>query len=321
MGIETENTTVTYVGSGRYSDVFKVSNGRHSVIMKLSYYRDNTLNDFVSKLKQGDAEGARRVKNKDSIMVSSAFGDATNALVANHTSPHFVYVYCSADCRHLVDKFRDLLRDRIKTSTPTQLKYNNVSFMEQFSTDMTRWLRGQSKTLTDDAVRKAVFGVLYTLAILQKTFPGFRHNDLSTNNVLVKRLRTPMNTGYAFGGQTYYLDRVPVLAAISDYDFTHVPNHPTLSNERVLGGKYRVTDMPNKTYDTHFFLKSVSKSFANNKMRLPGLEAFLASLPFHKEDRLDTTEVPDMDPPTLLRHPYFDPVRRPIPPRVQTYGL
>ena len=301
--------------------MFKVSDGRHSVIMKLSYYRDNTLNDFVNKLKQGDKEGARRIKNKDSIMVSSAFGDATNTLVAKNATPHFVYVYCSADCRHMVDKFRDLLRDRVKSSTPTQLKYNNVSFMEQFSADMTRWLRGKSKTVTDETVRKAVFGVLYTLAVLQKAFPGFRHNDLSTNNVLVKRLRTPMNAGYAFDGQTYYLDKMPVLVAVSDYDFTHVPDHPTLSNERIIGGKYRVTETPNKTYDTHFFLKSVSKSFANAKARLPGLDAFLSNLPFHKEDRLDKTEVPGMDPATLLRHPYFDALRRPVPPRVQTYSF
>ena len=69
--------SITFVGSGRYSDVFKVSNGHQCVIMKLSYYRDNTLRDFVSRLKKGDSGGARTVKNRDSIMVSSAFAHAT----------------------------------------------------------------------------------------------------------------------------------------------------------------------------------------------------------------------------------------------------
>ena len=76
---DTGKTTLSFMGSGRYSDVFKVSSGRHTVVMKVSYYRDNTLCDFVSKLRHGDHEGARAVKNKDSIMVSAAFANVTNS--------------------------------------------------------------------------------------------------------------------------------------------------------------------------------------------------------------------------------------------------
>lgn len=313
--------TVCFIGSGRYSDVFKVSDGQSSVIMKLSYYRDNTLNDFIRKIQGGDKEGAREAKNNDSIMVSSAFANATNTLVAKNASPHFVYVYCSADCRHLIEKFKALVRDRVKTSTSTQLKYNNVSFMEQFTADMTKWIRGRSRTVSDDTLRKAMFAIVYTLAVLQKAYPGFRHNDLSTNNVLVKRLRTPMSAGYSFGGDSYYVDKMPVLVAVSDYDFTHVPDHPNLTNERIVSGKYRVTDAPNKTYDTHFFLKTVAKNLAGSKRPVPETRAFLAGIPLQKEDRLDTKEIPGLEPAKLLRHSYFAPLRRAIPPRVERYSF
>lgn len=307
-----KSETLTFVGSGKYSDVFKVSDGRKAVIMKLSYYRDDTLCAFASKLKKGDAEAARAIKNKDSIMVSSAFADATNALIARHASPHFVFVYCNADCRNLAPRLRPLLQERFKTATKIQLKYNNACFMEMFTSDMTKWLRGRSATVNDAVVRAAIFGVLYTLAVLHKAYPGFRHNDLSTNNVLVKKLRKPATWGYSFGGNTYLAKDVPVLVAINDYDFTHVPDHPTLANERILGGKYSVTDAPNKTYDTHFFLKSVLKSISKKKT-LVATHAFLDSLPLKSQDRLDKTEIPGLEPEVLLLHPYFDSLRRPIP--------
>lgn len=313
---------IAYIGSGRYSDVFRLSNGRQSVIMKLSYYRDNTLQDFAKELQAGHTAAARHVKNSDSIMVSNAFASMTNSLVNQYNSPHFVYIYCASDCQNLAQKLAPLIPSRLKTSTPTQLKYNNVCFMEQFSSDMTKWIRGRSTTLTDHNMRQALFGVVYTLALLQKKYPGFRHNDLSTNNVLVKRTSTPQSIGYVIDGMKFAV-KTPVMVALSDYDFTHVPYHRSLSNERVVSGKYKVTQRLNPTYDTHFFFKTVLKNIqaAKKTSILSSTMAFLKSLPFHKEDRLDTVTVAGMEPHTLLHHAYFSPLRvRRLPKSVDVYS-
>ena len=303
-------TTVTFVGAGKYSDVFKVSARGKTVIMKLSYYRDTTWSDFVKKMRLGDVDGARKTKNRDAIMVAAAFANATNELVMRGISPHFVVVYCHADCRDVAPKLKALIQERVKSSTKVQMKLNNACFMEVFSGDMTKWLRGRS-VLTDASVRAAIFGVVYTLAAVQRVYPGFRHNDLSTNNVLIKKLRRPMRASYAIDGRTFYVT-APVLAAISDYDFTHVPGHAKLSNERVIGGRYRVTAAPNPTYDTHFFLKSVLKSLHGKFKRpgaLPETQRFLRSLPLNMlEDRLDTQPVAGIAPAELLGHAYFGPL-------------
>jgi hypothetical protein len=313
--------SIAFLGSGRYSDVFRVSNGHYVVIMKLSYYRDNTLQEFVHHLKNGHADAARAVKNSDAIMVSHAFASITNGLIKAKRSPHFVYVYCNADCHHMTQRLAPLLPDRMKNSTPTQLKYNNISFMEQFTSDMTKWIRGRSKDLTDETLRTSLFGVLYTLEACQRQFPGFRHNDLSTNNVLIKRTK-PMTLGYKMN-RFKFMVTTPILVALCDYDFTHVPNHKTLQNERVVSGKYKVTEHPNPTYDTHFFLKTVQKNLKGQQQRskFPQTVAFLQSLPFKSEDRLDTTPVPGMEPSILIRHNYFKPLRvRHIPSNVETYS-
>ena len=312
---------MTFIGAGRYSDVFKVTSGRQSVVMKLSYYRDNTLVDFVSKLQTGDRAAARTIKNKDSIMVSAAFANATNALIAKHASPHFVFVYCNADVRSMAERLKTLLKDRIKSSTKIQLKYNNVCFLELYNMDLTKWLKSHSSAVNDTNVRNAIFAVVYTLAVLQKAYPGFRHNDLSTNNVLVKKLHKPMKAGYVLDGTSYYVPSMPVLVAINDYDFTHVPNHPSLANERVINGKYKVTEFPNRTYDTHFFLKTVLRHLSSKNAKLHATRAFLKALPFQTEDRLDTMQVPGFEPEVLLKHPYFASLRKPIPAGVDVYQL
>ena len=306
-------TLITFLGAGRYSDVFSVSDGHHKVVMKLSYYRDSTWCDFVKKMRVGDQEGARQVKNRDSIMVSAAFANASNDLMARSVSPHFVYTYCHADCRNMAPRLKALIQERVKSSSKIQLKFSNACFMEVFSGDMTKWLRGKSHDLTDATIRAALFGVLYTLAVLQRTYPGFRHNDLSSNNILVKKLKSPnrFRASYAIDGQKYYVD-TPVLAAIHDMDFLHVPGHAKLSNERVVNGKYRVTATPNPTYDTHFLLKSIMKSLYFKRGKFPETDAFLASLPLEKEDRLDTQPIAGLEPDKLLRHRYFDVLKQPI---------
>lgn len=300
-------TLISFVGSGRYSDVFKVSDGRHAVIMKLSFYRDTTWCDFVKKMKQGDAVGARHVKNQDSIMVSAAFGNAANDLIARNVSPHFVWVYCYSDCRDMAPRLKSLISERMKTSSKIQLRFNNVCFMEVFTSDMTKWLRGRSRDLTETTIRAALCGVLYTLAALQKLYPGFRHNDLSSNNILIKKLTKQLRASYTINGATYYVS-TPVLVALNDWDFSHVPDHPKLANERVINGRYKVTEAPNTTYDTHFFLKSVLKSLYLASDRFPAVTAFLKSLPLESEDRLDTKNIPGLEPAVLLTHDYFRPL-------------
>ena len=295
---------INKIGSGRYADCFRITDGHQSVIVKLGYYRENTLREFARYMKSGRGQRARQMKNSDAIQIGNAFGVLTNRLIERAVSPHFVYVYANVDGKHLAQKFGSMIPERMRSATPVQLKYNNLSFLEQFDSDLTQWLR-RGRTVNDESVRIAIFGVLYTLAALQHVYPNFRHNDLSTNNVLIKRYRTPRTFQYKIGRLQFTMT-TPSLVALTDYDFVHIPH--ILENERVASGKYRVTPCKNNAYDSHFFLKTVQRVL-HARRNLPETKAFLASLPFHKEDRNDTLQVPGMDPMTLLQHPYFSKLR------------
>ena len=298
------------LGSGKYSDVFRAQTapGGPSVVMKVSYYRDDTLCDVVKRLKAGDARGALAAKQRDAIQVSNAFTRFTAGLL-DTVSPHFVAVFCEQDCSDFAAKLGPLLKDRLATLSPTQKKFNNVCFMELFDTNMTKFLVGGK--YNEAALRCAVFQVLYTLAVLQRLLPGFRHNDLSTNNVLVKRLRRAPRLAYEFGGATYFV-AAPLLVALSDYDFVHAPTRPDLHNERVTSGKFRVDGRPNDSYDTHFFLKSVLKCIQRRASDFPDTMAFLHRLRMRSEDRQNSSTMARLRPAALLGDAYFEPLKKPF---------
>lgn len=302
---------IRHLGSGKYSDVFRVqprgsTAASRAVAMKVSYYRTDTLCDIVKRKKKGDLKGAAQAKKQDSIQVSSTFAKLTMSLL-DRVSPHFVVVFCDRDCSSFAPRLQVLLKDRLNSLNQLQKRYNNVCFMELFHGNLTSFL-AQGK-YSEQVLRSIVFQVLYTLAALQAMLPGFRHNDLSTNNVLIKKLTKAPNLTYATGDGWVYRVSMPYLVALSDYDFTHVPDRPGLVNERVLNGRYKVDGRKNDSYDAHFFLKSVLKCIQRRPKEFPKTWEFLHRLRMRSEDRQNSTYMPRLKPATLLKDAYFAPLR------------
>lgn len=300
---------ITQLGHGKYSDCFVVQGaGGQAVALKVSYYQEATIRAFARLAQHGDRGAAHEAKDQDAISVSMAMAEVARQMRVHAVSPHFVRVYCEADIRNLPLRLRALLRDRLARLTPRQIKYSHVCLMQLYTCNMTSLLRRRC-TPTDPLVRALIFQVVYTLACLQQLFPAFRHNDLSTNNVLVKPARHRC-VRYDVGGATFFVAGVGYTAALADFDFTHVPGHAVLSNERVLGGKYGITGTPNPSYDCHLFLATLHKALrANPGSQCPQTAAFIHSLRLDPgSDRCDAA-VPHLAPHALLAHAYFTPLR------------
>ena len=309
-----QKSVIKWIGSGKYSDVFLVSNGRKHMAMKISYYRDDTVCKFVNRIKAGDLTGALRAKQTDAIAVGSEFSKFTRGIMDTVT-PHFVLVFCDVDCKSFAERLPLLTKTRLDDLTPFQRRYNNVCFMEVYSCDMTKYL--SRSTYDERTLRTLIFQVLYTIAAMQKLLPGWRHNDLSTNNVLVKKLRKHVAASYtirlsnAASPTTFYTD-TPIFIAINDYDFVHVPDHPRLENQRVMGGNYKVDGRDNKSYDACFFLKSVLRCIAKKPRKdFAKTVEFLKGIGLRDEDR-QNEEIPSLKPLTLLANPYFAPLKKKI---------
>lgn len=312
---DAKDVRIRPLGSGKYSDVFLVTWGNRSMAMRISYYRDDTVKRFTEHLRSGDKAEAARAKRSDAVAVASAF----SSFVREHSdtvTPHFVMTYHDVDSKSFVDRFPLVTETRMKDLTPYQKRYNNVCFMEAFSCDLTRFLM---RCKYDEAtLRCVVFQVLYTVAAMQRLLPGWRHNDLSTNNVLVKKMAAPVSAAYIIAptsttvGARYHAC-VPVLVALNDWDFVHVPGHPKLENARVMGGRYRVDASPNKSYDVHFFLKWVLRCIAKKpRADFPETTEFLKRVGLRPQDRQDAN-IPSLAPMRVLQDRYFDVLKRPVP--------
>lgn len=308
---------VRTLGSGKYSDAFKVWGGSGGcvVALKISYFSDSTIRSFAAHAQHGDRAGAHAARDKDAVSVSMAMATIARQLRLHAVSPHIVRVYCEADVRNLAERFKPLLRDRLARLTSHQVRYSHASLMELYTCNLTHFLARYSPT--DAVLRALLFQVVYTLACLQALFPGFRHNDLSSNNILIKQA-TPRCLQYTFGGATFYT-HVSWVAALADFDFVHVPGHAVLSNERILSGKYGIAATPNDSYDTHLLFKSVQRCLRKAASRADNTLAFLRTLKLDEtKDRLDKLSQathPHLAPARLLHHAYFAPLRaQPCPP-------
>lgn len=300
--------TLKKIGSGKYSDIFSVINDTEKFAMKVSYYRDETVRRFIQKIADGDDTGAKKEKERDAVSISSRFSKIARQLKNMHITPHFLEMYDSRDVKNFVEKI-PILSVRVKDLSPLQRKYNHVSFMELFDTDMTAFLTKMS--YDDDFMRMLIFQVLYSIASVQRMIAGWRHNDLSTNNILTKKTEI-FSSRYRVDGKYYYTSMDQTITII-DYDFVNA-DVEKLHNHRVHSGHFRVFPDKNVSYDSHFFLKSVFKCItkAESSKNVGITIDFLRSLQLQHSDRHDV-EIGELDPLEIIKHSYFGKLLTEIP--------
>jgi hypothetical protein len=295
------------IGSGKYSDIFSVTIEDSSFAMKVSYYREETVVEFTKKMREGDENGAKKIKDSDAISVSAKFARITRQMKKLNITPHFIHIFDTRDVKNFVEKI-PILSSRFDRLSPFQQKYNHVTFMELFETDLTAFIT-KSESCDDSFLRTCIFRVLYTIAVTQRLVPGWRHNDLSTNNVLTKKSEE-RPARYEVDGDFFYVISSRSIAII-DYDFVNAAAN-TLRNHRVHSGDFKVLADDNVSYDSHFFLKSVQKCLEKRQNKPRITLSFLKSLRLKQNDRQDS-EIPHLNPLDILKHSYFKPLTAPIP--------
>jgi hypothetical protein len=312
-----EDILIKKIGTGKYSDIFAVHRGDDLFAMKISYYTEETIRKFMKKKRYGDLEGAKHEKEQDSILVSEKFSKITSVLLDKKITPHFIRVFKEQDVKNFATKIPGL-KKRLENLTKYQRIYNHIAFMDLFDTDLTNFLT--RKVLDENEIKMVIFQILYTIAATQHVLQGFRHNDLSTNNVLIKKNRKKIITRYDIDGVVFYTP-TKYSVAITDYDFIHISSIKPLNNRRVLSGNYQVNDDNNVSYDVHLFIKSVYKCFTKAYPSDTETRKFIDSLETFENDR-HPREIPSLNPRTLLKHNYFSSLKiEPHENVIERYGF
>ena len=288
------------IGRGKYSDIFAIFSGNDLFAMKVSYYTEETIEKYVDKKLLGDIEGAKEEKEKDSIVISEKFSKITKILKEKNITPHFVNIFEERDVKNFAKKIPGLEK-RMSTLTKNQQKYNHVAFMELFDSDLTEHF--SKKIFEEHEIKIIIFQILYTIAAAQHILSGFRHNDLSTNNILVRKEHLQTNK-YTVDGIDFFTP-TKYHVAITDYDFVHVPGIKIFNNRKVVSRTYKVTEESNISYDSHLFLKSILKCYTQAFGHNTATYSFLRSLETFADDR-HPREISSLNPRLLLKHIYFE---------------
>lgn len=109
------------------------------------------------------------------------------------------------------------------------------------------------------------FQVTFALEYLVRLFPGFRHFDLHSGNILM----TPVGDETKFTGPTYmqydvdgtifYVPMVGIMIQMFDFDFAsydHVRNRKVVDQGMELARKHGIGPKTPSAYDTHLFFTS-----------------------------------------------------------------
>ena len=329
---------VRYLASGRYSDCFTVRvTQSQEVVAKISTYREGCLRAVGRQMQMGNYEKAKKIIASDAISISNTLSSVTNLMLSRGVTPHLVWAFGHFDCKgfnqqachtRLGPSIRKRMRELHKEGSKLQGLYSNVSFHERFHNDLTDFLHDNH--VTAYAVKCIIFQVVYTVGCLQAIMPGFRHNDLSTNNVFVSADDTDEATcdRYELDGSVLYTAMPGITVALADWDFAHCQNNvkyagfeAPLRNERVVSGAYSLKPKPNPTYDVHFFFTTLLQQLKSHPRAYADINTFLRAVSGRWSDRTDIL-LPRLQPSILLKHAFFDELReKPLLPVRNSYGL
>ena len=106
-----------------------------------------------------------------------------------------------------------------------------------------------------------IFQILFTLSLIHKKYPAFRHNDMKANNILVQITNITSTMPYYcynMDSVKFIMPNIDMQIKIWDYDFACIDG--IIENNKVNAEwtrKMNITKKENKYYDMHYFFNTL----------------------------------------------------------------
>ena len=124
--------------------------------------------------------------------------------------------------------------------------------------DLLDFFRKHYRIITELQWKTFFFQLISVLAVIQCKYPGFRHNDLKANNILVQEISKEKNFHFTISGHEYMVPNIGYQVKIWDFDFACIPG--TVNNAKVDAvwtSKINVESVSNRYYDLHYFFNTL----------------------------------------------------------------
>jgi hypothetical protein len=223
---------------------------------------------YPRKENYGDMFNIKRPENAELLMIK-----LLSNFVKNKQTPHIVLPITTFNTS--IKTFITLPRDNIVNNKKYDLfikrykkneYYDNVSILiSEWANagDLLDYLKKNYKTMQVKQWRCLIFQILSVLAVIQNKYPGFRHNDMKANNILINKIPTDKSNTkfqYKINSQIYIVPNIGIQIKLWDFDFACIPG--IVDNSKVEAewtDKINIKPEQNRYYDVHYFFNTLTK--------------------------------------------------------------
>ncbi len=221
---------------------------------------------YPRKEKYGNINDTRRPENAELMMIK-----LLSYFVIKKYTPHIVLPIGTFNTS--INPFLSLVHDDIvdednKKYAEFLERHNKNEYHNNVSILISEWAnRGDFLDFLRKNYKKFLlihwkvffFQIISALAVIQSKFPGFRHNDLKANNILVNKIDKSVEVfSYLVSYQKYYVPNISYQIKLWDFDFACIPG--VVENSKVSSEwtkAINVTPTKNRYYDVHYFFNTL----------------------------------------------------------------
>ena len=223
---------------------------------------------YPRKENYGDMFNVKRPENVELLMIR-----LLSQFVIKKQTPHIVLPITTFNTS--IKPFINLAKDDIVNNKKYDqfiVRYKKGEYYDNVSVlisewanagDMLDYIKANYKTFTVRHWRSMFFQLISVLAIIQNKYPGFRHNDMKANNILVQKIPISKNNNkfkYKINGQAYIVLNIGIQLKLWDFDFACIPG--IIDNSKVEAewtDRINIKPEQNKYYDIHYFFNTFTK--------------------------------------------------------------
>ena len=223
---------------------------------------------YPKKENYGDMYNVKRPENAEIIMIK-----LLSFFIINKQTPHIVLPITTFNTS--IKPFLSLSKKNFinnKRYDQFLKRYQKGEYYQNVSVLVSEWanagdfldyIRKNYKIFKIKQWRTIFFQLLSVLAIIQAKYPGFRHNDLKANNILVHEIAISTTSNkyqYKINNQIYIVPNIGFQIKLWDFDFATIPG--IIDNSKVEAewtDKINIKPITNKYYDMHYFFNTFTK--------------------------------------------------------------
>lgn len=259
---------ILYIKSGSTGHTFKAMTDYTDEMNSIDYAVKIVA--YPKKESYGSMYNIKRPENTELLMLKKL-----SYFVVNKQSPHIILPIATFNTKiapFVNNRIMEVINDdKYKKFYD---KYNKGEFHSTVSVLISEWanggdlldyIRNNYETMSYKTWKVIFFQLLSVLAIIHAKYPGFRHNDLKANNILIHNIHVKTKDGkptvyeYNINHVKYIIPKINIEIKIWDFDFACIPGLvENLKVDAEWTSKINIKPEQNQYYDIHYFFNTLT---------------------------------------------------------------